>query len=133
MCEEKGTNVSYRTMLHHVISPENQNLSRENFFFCGQNACKVVYFSKQTNLFKHQLRVFEEYEEDMLCYCFGVSKKQFQQALKEEKAEGIKDFILKNTKESLCACEVRNPSGRCCWGGFLKMEEVYEKDVKNHV
>ncbi|MDQ6952889.1 MAG: hypothetical protein Q9M15_05110 [Mariprofundaceae bacterium] len=77
--------------------------------------------------------MFQEHQEDMLCYCFGVSKKQFQQALKDGKAESIKDFILESTKKSLCTCEVRNPSGRCCWGEFLKMEEVYEKGVENHV
>ncbi|MCK5920792.1 MAG: hypothetical protein KAG66_07615, partial [Methylococcales bacterium] len=50
----------------------------------------------------------------LLCYCYGVT---CQQALNNPDA---KAFVLAQTKLKNCACDTRNPSGRCCLKDFSK-------------
>jgi len=30
----------------------------------------------------------------------------------------LKDFVVEQTKADVCACDIRNPSGRCCLKDF---------------
>jgi hypothetical protein len=54
----------------------------------------------------------------MLCYCFGVTKADARSD------PGIKKFVMAQTKLGLCACEMRNPSGRCCLPDFPRDGEA---------
>ena len=57
----------------------------------------------------------KEYNEDrLICYCYGVTMKQ------ASTNSNIKPFVIQETKEDSCACETRNPSGRCCLKNFPK-------------
>jgi len=132
ICEEKGLSVTHRTMLHQLQHPENQSIADEDYYFCANQHCDVGYFSEHTTMLRHTLRVFQAQQKNMLCYCFDISQEKFQVALEKGEAEAIKDFVLNNTKEALCACEVRNPSGRCCLGSFTKMEAIYEKNANKN-
>jgi len=50
----------------------------------------------------------------------------YRRALAEGTAEAIKAFVVQQTKEKLCACESRNPSGRCCLADFKRMEKAHD-------
>jgi len=41
-------------------------------------------------------------------------------------ALAIKAFVIQQTKEGLCACESRNPSGRCCLADFRRLEQEHQ-------
>lgn len=60
--------------------------------------------------------VKEASDDTLLCYCFGVSKKDFQSDL------AIREFVVGQTKAGLCSCETSNPSGRCCLKNFPKTD-----------
>jgi len=124
-CETMSFAVGMRTLLHHVQFPENQNLPDEDYFFCATVDCKVAYFSRLGVIEKDKLRIFQAPRKDMLCYCFDISIASYQMALADGEATRINDFILEQTKNALCACEVKNPSARCCWGNLQKMEKLY--------
>ena len=109
--------VSKKTMIHHIKSPWKKILTEEQYYFCDDPECEVVYFGlKGSVIKKSELRtkvgIKEKDDTALICYCFGVSK-----SAAKENAE-IKTYIKKNTKESLCACDIRNPSGRCCLKDF---------------
>lgn len=67
---------------------------------------------------KSQLRarigVKEHAGDDLLCYCFGVSKADF------EREPDSRNFVMAQTKAGLCSCATSNPSGRCCLKDFPK-------------
>ena len=111
--------VSKKTILQHIKFPWQHNLDEQKYYFCDDPDCDVVYFGLNGSLIhKSELRtivgVKEVSEETLVCYCFGVSKAQAIQ-----NAE-IKTYITQQTKEKNCACEIRNPSGRCCLKDFPK-------------
>ena len=48
----------------------------------------------------------------MLCYSYGVTRADTQAVPQ------IRAFVVEQTPQQLCACETRNPSGRCCLADF---------------
>lgn len=111
--------VEVKTILQHIKSPWLHTLSEEKYYFCDDPDCDVVYFGINGSVFnKSQLRtrvgVKEESEDTLVCYCFGVTK-----ALANSNSE-IKTYVTQQTKEKNCACDIRNPSGRCCLKDFPK-------------
>jgi len=111
--------VDKRTILQHIKSPWEYMTNEQKYYFCDDPDCDVVYFGINGSVInKSQLRTVigkkEKDENTLVCYCFGVSK-----ALAAQNAD-IKTYVTQQTKEKNCACEVRNPSGRCCLKDFPK-------------
>ena len=125
-CGQSCLPVSRQTMLHQVRFPANQNLAEGDYVFCVNQGCSVAYFSTSYVIPKTDLRVFQGNQTDMLCYCFDISKATYRAALADGTAKAKKDFVVRQTKAKLCACESRNPSGRCCLVSFKQMEEYYD-------
>jgi hypothetical protein len=103
--------------LHHLENPWELGLTEQPYYFCDDPECDVVYFGQDDSVFeKHRVRTRvwqKEADPDAnVCYCFGVSQKQSQSN------EAIREFITQQTKQGNCACESRNPSGRCCLKDF---------------
>jgi Zinc binding domain len=111
--------VSIGTIRHHINESWLWNPTAEHFYFCDDSECAVTYFgSDGSRILKTQLRttigVKEKSANSLLCYCFGISKAQF------ERDPESKDFVVTQTKAGWCSCESSNPSGRCCLKDFPK-------------
>lgn len=122
ICPVNNKSYSYvptSTILHHVSSPWEWEHNNQVYFFCNDPECDVVYFGQDNSIiYKNQLRttvgIKEKTNNSLICYCFGVS-------IHDANSNKLtKDFVLKQTKEKTCACEVRNPSGKCCLKDFPK-------------
>jgi len=110
-------------MLHQVQFPDNQALAAGDYAFCSNRACMIGYFSPSTHIPKSKLRAFQPGQAAMLCHCFDISESTYRSALANASAAATKAFVVQQTKEGLCACESRNPSGRCCLANFRVMEQ----------
>ena len=111
--------VSNKTIFHHLKSPWKRELNQEQYYFCSDPDCEVTYFGLKGSIInKNEVRtiigVKEKSDDTLICYCFGVSKTE------AKKHSDIKRFVTQQTKEKNCACDVRNPSGRCCLKDFPK-------------
>jgi hypothetical protein len=109
--------VKQKTLLHHILKPWLNKVTPQNYFFCTDPHCDVVYFGEDNSVFQtNELRtiIWQKTSDTNaeICYCFGVS----ETLAKLDK--GIKNFIIKQTKQSNCSCETSNPSGRCCLKDF---------------
>jgi len=126
-CNQVALDVSTRTMLQHIKNVWqwdyiNGDLSDEQYYFCGTEDCELVYFTENgETLSKADIRtrigIKEQDDSALICYCFGVNKAV---AASDKEA---KTFVVKQTRESTCACETANPSGRCCLKDFLRFKE----------
>jgi len=110
--------VSSKTILHHIKNPWNVHLAQQGYYFCTDPNCDVVYFGQDDSVIpKSHMRSTiwqkDSGKDNTLCYCFGVTVAQTHN-------RDIKDFVTQKTKESLCSCEIANPSGRCCLKDFPK-------------
>jgi len=117
--KEKYGEVPYKTLLHHVKEPWKLNPKEQAYYFCNDPDCDVVYYgSDNSTIRKDQVRtkigIKETADDTLICYCFGVTKSA---ARSDEQA---KAFVLEQTKNSLCSCTTRNPSGKCCLKDFPK-------------
>ena len=116
--------VSYVTVLHHTRHPYNQELDEDrNYFFCRNSSCNVVYFdSNEESLAVEEVRGPIGQKMDTpsrpICYCFDVTEEQVLEELAQDGASITKEFVKALTSGKLCACEIRNPSGRCCLVDF---------------
>ena len=111
--------VPYNTVLHHVKQPWKLTPTEQAYYFCDHSECDVVYFGSDESIIdkidvRTPVGIKEDSEDALICYCYGVSKGE---ALKDDLA---KRFVIEQTKKGLCACMIRNPSGKCCLKDFPK-------------
>jgi len=128
-CPECGAaclSVSAQTLLHQLAFPDNQKEGEAEMFFCADASCSVGYFSAEGVVPQSELRGFRVDGEWLLCYCFDISVAQYQRALQQGEAAAIKAFVVQQTKMAHCACEVCNPSGRCCLADFKRLENAFK-------
>lgn len=119
VCHQVALDVPTRTMMQHIKDVWQYDFIAEQYYFCRTEYCDVVYFTENGQcLNKADIRtrigIKEQDDSALICYCFGVSKAAA--ATNKE----VKDFVVKQTKESTCTCETANPSGRCCLMDFPK-------------
>lgn len=111
--------VSAKTISHHLKDSWTWIAKKQGYYFCSDPNCDTVYFGEDLNkINKARLRlnvgIKTNNENDLICYCYGVSQANMS------KKPAIRDFIINKTKNSECACDMRNPSGRCCLKDFKK-------------
>ena len=122
-CGISGKSISMKTVFHQVKFPEVLSIETGSFFHCAEKSCSIAYFSQEgVVIFKRELRAFDELS-NKLCYCFDVNAEQYIQALKDNIATEIKNFVIQKTKSGDCGCEIRNPSGQCCLASFKQLEK----------
>jgi hypothetical protein len=122
MCPVNGKEyaaVSSKTIKHHVRKPWRRLQKNQGYYFCSDPKCNVVYFGEdgsvlEKSAIRTRVGIKEESEGSMLCYCFGAT-------VGEARANpAVKAFVIEETRRNECACETRNPSGKCCLGEFPK-------------
>ena len=112
--------VSKKTILHQVKKPWQLNLLDQNYYFCDDPNCDAVYFGEdKSTLIRDNLRISvgqkSHEQEKTICYCFDVLSSDLNTEKSREKS---KAFVIKQTKNSSCDCEIKNPSGKCCLKNF---------------
>jgi len=107
---------------------------RQYFWLCEDSDCDVVYFGEDgTLLGTSDVRVIPSFKgspspKDLVCYCFLYSRQDIEDELKASGDTTIFDRITAEVKAGNCACEVRNPSGKCCLGGVKRaIQETREE------
>jgi len=117
-CGRVGFAVGSKTLLHQLCFPDNQKVRYDAYAFCKYSDCDIAYFSDSEYIQRNQLRAFQPKQVPMICYCFDISEASYRTAQANGTAASIKDFVVQQTQSKQCACEVRNPSGRCCLVNF---------------
>ncbi len=120
-CGEKGRSVPRLTVLHHVKSGNLPRVGDEEYMFCGTPTCPIVYFGASGKVFaisdvRELISSKESGDARPLCYCFGFTEGDARDEIARTGGSIIPARISRLTKEGMCACEVRNPSGACCLG-----------------
>lgn len=118
-CGVESVAVKATTLLHHLRQPWNFTPGDQKYFFCESVDCETVYFGEDKSVLstgdlREAIGQKRTDPDRLLCYCFGVTQKE------SELNPDIKKFVIQQTKLGTCACDSRNPSGRCCLKDFPK-------------
>lgn len=93
------------------------------YYFCDGPGCDVVYFpsNPQAPVFRRAdlwVRVGVKERDDPIpvCYCFGFTRADILSEVRANGRSTIAERISAEVKAGNCACELKNPSGKCCLG-----------------
>mgnify|MGYP000933780975 CR=1 FL=1 len=109
--------VSRTTIRHHIKRPWEWAGKDQGYYFCSDPACDVVYFGLDGSTIDRSsvrapIGLKEGTDDALVCHCFGITRSD---ALRDP---ALKAFVIEETRRKTCACETRNPSGRCCLADF---------------
>lgn len=97
------------------------------YYFCQTPGCAVVYFPAHAEAptFRRGdllVRVGSKENRDPipLCYCFGVNRKDVWEEIQRTGKSTAAERIRAEVKAGRCACQVKNPSGKCCLGNVTR-------------
>ncbi len=127
-CGELGKTVQ-RITLGALVKPEKRSQipKQEEFCFCRNATCDVVYFIPNCLLFrKDDLNVLVGLKEPQnskapVCYCFGWTPDKIQAEIKGTSKSTAIDQIKTQVRAGNCYCEVTNPQGSCCLGNVSRI------------
>ena len=121
-CGGRGEAINHTTLQHQLTTPWRQVVPDTDHYFCPAPGCQTVYFDVTGHAFTQTaLRTAvgqkSAAKDAMLCYCFDI---RYSDLTDRDTAHCAREFVLHETKHKVCACEVRNPAGRCCLRDFPK-------------
>ncbi|QPB72222.1 hypothetical protein D5125_16965 [Magnetovirga frankeli] len=119
-CGDKGRPISWHWVLLHLKAPWQWADRAGDFNFCANPSCDTIYFaSTGTCVYQADIRtqvgLKSASPQATVCYCYGISKEQSVEP-------SLRQFVIAQTQKGQCACEARNPSGRCCLADFPRPE-----------
>ncbi len=86
-------------------------------WFCDNPECEAVYFLADQRIFtqadvRTPVGIKSNAGNALLCYCFGIDRQTLADSPE------VRDFVIRQTRDKQCDCEICNPSGRCCLKHF---------------
>lgn len=106
------------------------------YYFCDAPGCDVVYFPSHGHAptFRRSdllIRIgVKETEEPLpVCYCFGITRNQIQQEIRSTGKSMAAERVSAEVKAGNCACEVKNPSGKCCLGDIARAVKLAQESA----
>lgn len=102
--------------------------------FCATSGCPVVYFGRDEAFGREELSVtvFQKEPEGArtVCYCFDVTEAGIRREIVEDGRSSAFARITDLVNADRCACEVKNPQGRCCLGNVAEATKRIEAVVR---
>lgn len=115
--------LTVRSLVRHLPlgMPETQ------YYFCEAPDCDLVYFpfDRQAPSFQRsdllvRVGIKESLDPIPVCYCFGFTRKDIVDEIAVKGRSTVSERITAEVKAGNCACEVKNPSGKCCLGDVTR-------------
>ena len=113
-------------------------MPQTQYYFCEARDCEVVYFAlnPQAPVFRRDdlsVRVGSKEEKDPIpvCYCFGFTRKDLENEIAKTGRSTVGDRIVVEVKAGNCACEVKNPSGKCCLGNVARVAQNHMRATQH--
>jgi len=110
--------VLLRTVKAMLVPAALRRVGRDQHYYCTDANCSVVYFTgagAQYAVGDVSVPVADKHggPPRLVCYCFGYVEEHHVTTSGEPEPETIA-AIRAHVHAGRCACDVKNPSGRCC-------------------
>ena len=130
VCPVNGTRSKQVGMLtvKSLVCQLPLEMPNTQYYFCDSSDCEVVYFplDPEAPSFRRgdlMMRVSAKETENPLpiCYCFGFTRQDIWDEIHKTGKSTAAKRIAAEVEAGRCACEVRNPSGKCCLGDIARV------------
>lgn len=117
--------VGLRTVKSLLTPDALGRVSRLRHFFCTDPGCDTVYFDEDNSCFaRRDLRVPVAQKEPQgrrpVCYCFAVTEADILAEMSATGQSTVVERVREHVAAGRCACDLRNPSGKCCLPALLE-------------
>lgn len=108
--------------VRNLVRPDHESVADENqWFFCDQPDCDVVYFDASgKTITKDSLNirvgVKERESPRTVCYCFNHTVESIRDEIETAGQSTVVASIAARVNAGECRCELLNPKGVCCLG-----------------
>ncbi|MGB7337735.1 MAG: hypothetical protein WBC91_02500 [Phototrophicaceae bacterium] len=126
-CDSIGRNVDNAT-IKSLISVSLHRVADVIHHFCAKADCDVVYFAEDrsetfyTSDIRERIYQKERNADDILvCYCFLYTLNDIKKSRDHAGENPIVADINLGIQQGHCACDWRNPQGKCCLGNVMKI------------
>ena len=122
VCGEKGKGVDRITPENLLVGKQAARLKEVDYYFCPTPSCDVVYFSQDGAQYFTKKDVstrvgLKETDDPIpICYCFDFTRDKIFDEIQQSGTSNASTYIPEKVRAGECACEIKNPSGRCCLG-----------------
>ena len=126
----KGRPVAWQTVAALTVGrvPPNQS-----YWLCEDSDCPALYFGADgTTVAVGDVAPqpgFKAVADGLVCYCFLYRHSDLERDVAEGAPTRTLDAITAEVKARNCACEVRNPTGKCCLGAIRRDLKRLEPSV----
>lgn len=136
----KGSRVAAQTVKALLTPSALRRLTLVDHRFCPDPGCPVVYFGTDgTTYATEDLRSpvwhKEPFGDRMVCYCFGESEGAIRTEIEITGYSEAVGRVRAHIAAGRCACEIRNPQGRCCLGDVMaavtRMRQTIDDAVRS--
>jgi Zinc binding domain len=119
-----GSAVDRHTIKALLTEEALRRLTPDEYRFCADAECDVVYFNSQGMQFATQdvrVPVWQKlpFGTRPVCYCFGESEASIRAEFASSGQSSAVERIREHIAAGRCACEIRNPRGACCLGDVI--------------
>jgi len=140
-CPVSGTrsrqvdSLTVKSLVRHLPFGE----ASTQYYFCEAPDCDVIYFPYRADAARFHradllVRVWpkDRGDDTPICYCFGVTWKKIRQEFGRADGPTAAERIKAEVQAGNCACEVKNPSGKCCLGNLARATQELGPAAKEH-
>jgi len=103
-------------------------MSNTQYYFCEAPDCDLVYFAMEAEAprFRREDLIVRVGSKEIIdpipiCYCFGFTRQDIRVEIRRTGRSTVGERIATEIKAGNCACEVKNPSGKCCLGDVARV------------
>lgn len=125
-CENRSKQVDTFTV-KSLVRQLPFRMPQADYYFCKSAGCDVVYFPEncEAPIFRRgdllvRVGLKEDHDPIPVCYCFGITRKDIRDEIRETGKSTFAERIKAEVQAGHCACEVKNPSGKCCLGNVTR-------------
>lgn len=134
-CGQRGQVVPLVTVRNLVLASRASRVLDGAYRFCTTPSCDVVYYDTAPGrlLRKGDVRIRVGLKETVdpitICYCFGHTRSSIRKEIVATGRSTVQARVTAEVKAGRCACEIENPSGRCCLGDVARAVRMIRAEL----
>ena len=126
--QQTGPELDTQTVKALLGVPLTAVSAAEPYRFCPAPDCPTVYYRADGQQVFGEAdlreRVYQKHADDptsVICYCFGFTVGAIRAEVARAGRSAIRGQIVAGIHNEQCACDIRNPQGRCCLGNVDRL------------